>query len=376
MNRLSPILIKSFVLPFYRENAGAFFFFITIMFLCVGPLNGAGVIEYHYSLMTAAFKSQVFTLLICAGWILFARKCSSFVIKKQSDPGYSFFHILTIVDARKRFGLCLQIQLLLFAPVLIYGSIFVITGAYQHYFITPVALTLCMVLCCVIPAIRQMDQLNYLRKRRVISWHPFNRASVLHSYPFILLRFIFGSQKWVFVAIKIFTCGVLYGMALNNSPDDYDINFPFLFFNFGVMANGYIVYKLRVFEETYLLFYRNMPVSLIKRFLQYVIIYAILLIPEWIIIITLTPFHLTPHDAWNVGLSAFGVLLFINSLYFLDDFSMKAYLRALLVVLCVEYFFVIADALSVLYPLLFITAALIFFTNYYSFEKAHGQIGS
>jgi hypothetical protein len=164
-------------------------------------------------------------------------------------------------------------------------------------------------------------------------------------------------------------------MASNIVATDYDTTFPFLFFQFGVLANGIIVYRVRVFEETQLVLYRGMPVTSLKRWLQYALLYGLLLLPEFAVLTVLTPAHLRVADGWTFGLCAYSVLLLLNSVSFLEDFTMKGYLRVVLVILCAVYFFVISDSLHALFMLFFVMSAGIFFTSYYLFEKNRGQIG-
>lgn len=370
------ILIKSFVKQFYRENAGLFLFFITVMFLCVGPLNGAGLIEYHYSLIMGMLESIQFLLIVYALWLLYARKCLAFVMKKQFDPQYAFTYLLNSIGGRRRFGVLAMAYILLLAPIILYGLVVVVIAFYHHLYLRGAGTLCCLLLLFLAVTLWHAYQMNYAEKRPFVSWRPFSFLVRINTYPVILFSHICRRQAWLFTGIKIFTCGVLFTMARNNISGDYDIGYPFLFFNFGVMSNGIIVYRLRLFEETHLLFYRAMPVTLLRRWLNYALVHAVLLIPEWITIIALAPVHLHIDDAWRLGLCAYSVLLLLNAIYFLDDFSMKGYLRVLLVILCLEYFFVIAGALTAQYIIFFAAGIAIFFTGYYRFEKSGGQIGS
>ena len=51
MNINKKILIKSIVKPFYRQHAGMLIFLFLITFGAVGVVDGAGILDFHYSLI-------------------------------------------------------------------------------------------------------------------------------------------------------------------------------------------------------------------------------------------------------------------------------------------------------------------------------------
>ncbi|MEO8406067.1 MAG: hypothetical protein ABI480_15775 [Chitinophagaceae bacterium] len=103
--------------------------------------------------------------------------------------------------------------------------------------------------------------------------------------------------------------------------------------------------------------------------MDYLVIYAILFIPECITIVMLTPDHLHVADAVNYVFTGFALVLLLNSISFLQDFTMVEYLKAILVVMCVQYFFVLSNTLTLICLIYFLLAWVIFYAGYYSFEK-------
>ena len=59
MSQPGKILFKSFIRPFYKENAGVFIFVFMMMFFIVNKVDGAGLFEYHYSLILATLTSNI-----------------------------------------------------------------------------------------------------------------------------------------------------------------------------------------------------------------------------------------------------------------------------------------------------------------------------
>lgn len=357
------IFFQSFVKSFYRENAGAILFFLILLIFIVGDLNGAGLVDYHYALIIGLLGNTNFLLLVFFLWFLYTRKCISFVSNVLYKPEYTFLHIFNNFSKAKRFGFFLFTEVLLLLPILLYAILIIVIGWQQHFYFATMLVLGYIVLLCIVAATIPTCLLNNLERKTVRS-SPQKQWGA-SFYPVILIRSV---PKFLWLGIKIFTCGMLYGTAKNNTIHDYDAGMVFWLFNFGIIANGVIVYRIREFEETYLSFYRGAPVSLLKRSLEYSLVFFILLIPEFITLAKLVPVHLHYSDAANFALCSYSLLLLMNSITFLHRFRMKTYLKIILLIACMQFFFLIFGALTTLYLLFFILAMVFFVIGYYRFE--------
>ncbi|MFT4153561.1 hypothetical protein [Parafilimonas sp.] len=363
------ILSRSLVKRFYKENAGLFVFVFTMMFFIVSKVDGAGLYEYHYSLVTGMLRSKVFLLLVFFLWFLYTRKYAVFISGAISSPYYSFFNLYNQLNIAHRFRLFFATGILLLLPVILY-SIFICFVGFQQHLYWPVGLSMgyLLLLCCLTAGwhIHLLDNANKtanpaVRKKRSLP--------VLSAYYFTLLRFVAGKQINIWTGIKVFTCGVLYLTARNNNTIDRDLSMPYLFYSLGILANGILIFRVRIFEESYLSFYRMLPVSLERRLLQYALFYFFLLIPECITVSALTPAHLNSIDAINFILSGFSLLLLMHSFSFLKNFSIKDYIALLFVIFLIEYILLITLAPCYMYIIFFIMAIIIFYSRYYKFES-------
>lgn len=365
------ILFRTLVKPFYAENKGVLVFIFTMMFFIVSEQSGAGLYEYHYSLVTGMLSNYIFLLFVLFVWLLYARKCVAFVSNKLDMPEYNFLHILNSLSKAKRIRLFFLVEIWLMMPIIIYSIFITFNGLQQHFYIPLLITIIFLALLCLAPAIWYTFLLNNPQKFQLFSNQ--NKASLsllIPTYQVILLRFISNKQKIIWIGIKVFTCGILYLVARNNTSTEYDAPFAFMFFNFGILANGVIIYRIREFEESYLSSYRGLPITLLKRFLEYSLFYFLLLIPEFFTGIILTPNHLHYIDAINFSLCGYSLLLLMNSITFLQNFSMKDYLKILLLIFCVEFIFLMAFGLTVLYCFFLIFAFALFFKAYYRFEQS------
>jgi hypothetical protein len=341
-------------------------FFYTVMLLAVGHLDGFGVLHYHYTLIIGMLQNTDTFLLVCFAWLLYQLKCLTFVIRTLQQPTSQFLYVINGLPGLQRFGLTLLMMTVLFLPMGWYGWLIIGVAWYQHdYTYAIVLFTYMLLFCCVCAA----WVVHALRFPGNPSYRISRFSRILTRYPGLLIRFVVEKQKVLFITIKLFTCALLYGFARVNDADTYDPQFPFLFFGLAVLSNGILIHRIRSFEETFMEWYRGAPVSQFRRWLEYILVYGILFVPELITIGCLTPVHLHTDDALHYALCGFGLVMLLNSICFLEDFTMKQYLRVILVVLCVQYFFVLSNALTALSILYFILASVIFFNSYYLFEK-------
>lgn len=370
MSYPSKILFQSFVKPFYKENTGLFVFVYTMMFCIVGVVDGAGLFQYHYSLITGMLANWKFLLFVFFAWFLYARKYAVFVSTTLQKPQYAFIHIFNCLDKVKQYELFFKVELWLMLPVLLYTVLIYIIGCWQHYYTPLIYISFYLLLLCMATAAWHVYLLHHLQQKKIVWWQKVNLFPALSaSYPMVLLRFIVRKQTIVWAGIKIYTCGVLYMIARNNSIHDADIVPAFLFFNFGILSNGILVYRIREFEETYLMFYRGAPVSLVKRFLQYAFFYFVLLVPEFITAGMLVPAHLAYADAICISLCGYSLLLLMNSITFIQNFSTKEYVKILIMLFFIACIFLPSFGLTSLYLFFLTVAMLTFFKSYYQFEK-------
>jgi len=362
------MLFRSLVGPFYKENISLLFFLFIVMIGVVGEDNGAEIWQYHYSLALAMLQNAGYLLFVFAAWLLYTRKCALFVSGLLKQPDYSFITGCNSLKKARRFLEFLWVAVWLLLPIVLYGLFVIVYGGVHHFYfpIVVVAVFLCsLCICSALWFVYILDN-RYKEKPAIHLRLPFSS-----SYGMILLRQVAQKQKIMWLAFKLFTCGVLYGIALNNTtPNDYETVSLFLFFNFGVLANGVIVFGLREFEESRLFFYRAVPVPLLRRLAGYALAYFVLLIPEFITTFLLVPVHLHFGDALLFSLCAYGLVLLMNSITFLGNFSRKEYLFLLLMVFCIEYIFLGGIGLSLLCGLLFAAAIAAFLAGYYRFERA------
>jgi hypothetical protein len=369
MNIIHTVLVKSLVKTFYRQHAGLFVFLFIVMFGAVGRVDNAGLLDYHLSLVRAMLGNPFLFLIILFLWFLYAQKSVQYIVSTLRRPDFSFLHMLSLLGRKRLFRLMLWIQFLLFIPIIIYLLIIFIAGFYSHMYLPCLAATVYLFVIWIITA---RWYLFVIQNPGISSSIP--RMVVLFKgmrMPFwgLFLRYIVRNKKLLFSGIKLYSCCILYLMVINQTKVEYDLSMITLFFSLGILGHGLLIHQLRDFEETRLTFYRSLPVTMLHRFAQYTILYIVLLLPEIITIILLTPKYLHVKDAVIFFLLAYSVLLFLNSLLFIEFYPMKDYLKITFCIFFVLFLSVLTVTLPLLCLVFFLSSAGIFFWRYYRFER-------
>ncbi len=369
MNITRTILIKSFVRPFYRQHAGLFAFLFIVLFGAVGMVDGAGLQDFHFSLIQGMLKNTFLFLLVFLVWFLYSKKTEQFIFNTMRRPDFSFLHMLSRVENKKLYGWLLWTQFLIFLPIVCYIMIIFTEGIYLHAYVACILILLYLIVIIGISAGKYLDFIQnpgkYVTVRSGVNRWKANGT----PYWTMFIRYIGNNKKFLFAGIKLYSCVVLYGMVANQTLIKYDLTMIFLFFSFGILGHGLLIRQFRILEEERLSFYRTLPISFLDRFSQYALLYFILLIPEFITIAILTPKYLHIPDALAFCFFAYSALLFLNSLLFIQFFKMQDYLKILLSLYLVIYLAVLAKVRLSLCIILFLSSLVIYFKRYYQFER-------
>jgi hypothetical protein len=369
MNITRTILIKSFVKPFYRQHAGLFVFLFIILFGAVGMVDGAGLRDFHFSLIQGMLKNIFLFLLVFLVWFLYSKRTEQFIFNTLKRPDFSFLHMLSRIENKKLFGWLLWTQFLIFLPIVFYIMIIFTEGIYLHAYLACILILIYLIAIIGLSAGRYFAFIQNPGKYTVFHKGMFTRKAGGISYSKLFIRHILKSKKLLFAGIKIYSCIMIYGMVANQTLIKYDLTMIYLFFSIGILGHGILIRQLRSLEEERLRFYRTLPISLFERFTQYTLLYFILLIPEFITIAVLTPKYLHFRDAFEFCFFSYSVLLFLNSLLFIQFFRMQDYLKILLSIYLVIYLAVLTKVQLLLCIILLLSSIVIFINRYYQFER-------
>ena len=367
MNNARSILIKTLVKPYYQQNAGLFSFLVFIMFFAVGRANEAGLLEYHYSLIQGMMINPEIFIIVLLAWCFYAKKCEQFIYITLHKKEFAFLQTLSLLKPRRAYGLMLLVQCLLFLPILLYVLIIVAVG-FHNQWNTQVTLILVfnLVLCTVLARwylhlIQNPGSTFYILRWRL-------PTIGTNTYWTIVVRYVFTRRKMLFSIIKIYDCCFLYFLIRNLTPQDHDLSMIVLFYSFGLLGHGVLIHKIRSLEESSLTYYKGLPVSLTRRWGQYLVVYLILFSPELLTISLQTPKYLSLTEALLFSFFGYNILLLMNSLLFIKAFKMVDYLKIVTGIYFIIFIAVLTGVLKEMSVISLLVAYVIFTTRYYKYE--------
>jgi len=365
MTRATKISSRVISIPFYQRHAGLFLFIFIIMF---GVVQGQQLLSYHLRLIYAMLDSTPFMSVVCFIWFLYALKCIQFVLKTFSEPQHQFLYVLAALTKRRQFYSLFSTQLTVYLPVIIYSAIVagvaflsgkVYAGLFTLFF---------NLLVCILSTFIYQRKLNNPDPEVMFFLDHIIRFQYKRPYALFFISQLFNEMKVIFVVTKFFSAIIIIAFLRGFFIETYDSRVVMLGFLAGLVAHCVMVFEFRKFEESYLGFYRNLPLSHIKRFLTYVMMYALVLLPEWIIFIAAIPDTLHPLDAAWLPFFGIGFLLLLHCLLYNRNINMDRYMPWVFAVTSVLFFLILYKVYLII-NLLLLVLSVIFMTKwYYQFE--------
>lgn len=361
MNPVQTVLLKSIIIPFYRSHAGLLMVVFLIMF---GTVESNQLVNYHRSLIEGMFTSPAFMLSVCAVWALYSLKILQFTLSLLRQADYQFLNNLMLISRFKAFAQILIITAIAFLPVLVYTVFIYLIGISQHYYLSSVGILLFqLALCCLNAAII----LGFLRTRHKFSGQllKFRIPNIRGRIGFYVFHFM-SEGKIALLISKAFSLTLLYVVLEVTEPGD-DFRIVGLTWVFVLLAHAFLVLKLRVFEDRYLLWIRNMPISMFRTISLYFILYAALLIPELILCIRMVG---SVFEFTMLGLLAGAMLMAIHAYVLKPGRNPDQFSVFLFWLLIVSFTLVLSKLIILLILALGVSAGIRIAKRYYEYEPS------
>ncbi|MEZ0486999.1 hypothetical protein [Fibrella aquatica] len=303
------VLTKTLVYPFYRQNAGLLWM---TGLLAGGFMRG----DDHIALATYAVSSALVLSLYVAIWLLYTLLATRFAVGMINRYDV-LLHLRLFSPIQKWAGLGIA-QLLLMGPAVAY-ALFVgrIAGQEKQIWaivaiISGLLLLWAAGLSWYEYALRHPNPVS-----RWMAWVNRLRRYVRTPYSLFYFRHLVNQEATLFWRTKLGTGLVWIGILKLYATDHYRINlfrtpdYDLRLIGLGALLVGLghatVVYEHYRFEHRWLSIYRNIPVANWRRWAGYVGQFALLLLPEALLLL----YHLpVDQPLWrSLGAWVFGVSL-------------------------------------------------------------------
>jgi len=362
MSTTLSILQKVLVNHFYRLNAGLFMFVFYVLF---GLPQDAG--GFHISIATMIVENQPFLWLVFAIWLLYNFKCIDYICKHLQEPEQLFLSSLENTGFFKCYMYLVYVQCMVYLPVAAY-SVFLAVIALNNteYLSAVIIIVYVMLMILSAPLLYQV----VLQRR----WSGLQiRLPVLMRLPkpFFLIPvfYIVKHRKQMLLISKFFSLGVLWLFIKEFNPDHYDIRPSLLCFLLAAVANSTIVFDIRNFEEAHLYISRNFPFSLVKRFVNAMLMYAVLLVPEMLFIWKGYPVYFNLFDFLQLASASVALLCLLHVCLLIQNTTMETYIKIVFGIAMSLFFIILYNPGIILSLFLLLVAFAIFHAYYYDYEK-------
>jgi hypothetical protein len=346
------------------QNTG---FFLVLFYLLFGVVNSGNLLNYHKSLMLGFLGNYPFLLLVLLLWTSYALKCTGFILKTFQTQGYDFLYpTLGSIGKPARRRMWLGLHAAIYLPVLVYAAIAVIVALQRHYYLPAAIIVALNIANCVWPLplyerkLVQPDILFFTgHMQRWLNRH-FTKPPVL-----FFLYELFTNFPQRILSTKLFSAGVLWLTFLIMAQGNY---FDLRGLQLGVMVSVLVHMQLmvhhRAFDDTYLNFMENLPISLFTHYMRQVGVYVLMFLPEMVIITVHAYTKTSAAGLLTVFATALSLLVLFRVLLYFPKMNPEIHVRYTLLTSFIVLFMVLGHYEWLAIALLQAASAIIFFKKY------------
>ncbi|UZR95768.1 hypothetical protein [Chondrinema litorale] len=284
MKPVLKVLLKLIVAQFYKINGGFFLFWFIFLFGIIPPQY---LIQYHYSLIQAQITSLDMTAISSILWLFYAAKCVLAAEKIIERYQSSFLHLLQQLTSKKLLTSLGIVHFLIFFPVSAYIILLVIIALLQGHYIQSGYFLFFVIGVTVVNIIRIKNTLLNSHKAQKQNFYFLSKlipSQKTINLNFFLLLYILEKRKINFLLLKTLTFGAFYLFFT-----DFYVNLDEGYFISVLLLAGYInsvlIFYIHKHHEEKLNFLRNLPISLTRRFLVFIITSICLFLPELVVML-------------------------------------------------------------------------------------------
>jgi hypothetical protein len=365
MRSVHSVFFKSVVGPFYQRHAGLFLVFFLLMFGVVPPQN---LLSYHQKLLEAFLGDSVLRIIVFACWLLYAFKCIQFVLQELEKKEMEFLFEANALNKPQRFFASFIALQWILLPIFMYALIAVISALNFSMYGEAFQVIVYSILLSMLSAFVVDYKISHGHDAGLSRSINFLSLRVSKPYVVIILMQVLNDLKIVFFITKLLSIICIYIALAFCDKGVYDIRVMMLGLLFSMIAHVTLLFELRKFEETKLLYMRNTHQAVFKKYVQYFLVVTILLLPEVLVLLNAPPEKIVWQQVPVLFIFCASMLLsFVASFYKLPFNKDKSIISPTYIVLVV-FFLILYKVIALIIAGLFLYSVYLLHKNYYRFE--------
>lgn len=360
-------LRKIFVDGFYRTHAGMLVFIFVILVSYCLFINTLGTVRpdqidfWQFFFTISLVSNPLMMTFYLIGSSLYAYKSLKYVLSQLALPQQEFlYYSFTSSTRKQQFMAWCVVQTYIFIPVLCYTLYAITIGIVFGYYLISIGILLFQLLLILISACIYLKESNRLIEANKPNW--LIRIGRKWNKPvFLLYTFqVFNQSKLGYVLTKALSWVLISSVFLVFTDLKDNSRLLMLITSCIVVAHVVLIYQEKIFNDRYLSFLLNFPLTKKKVFFSFCLNYLVLLLPEicWIF----TNFGIL--IAFGLIAFAFSAILLFRNLLLLNAIQIKGFLIRVFSLFFLFYVFIMFGFGLILIPLNVIVAWTVFKRNY------------
>ncbi|MBE9463588.1 hypothetical protein ACFP1I_11705 [Dyadobacter subterraneus] len=367
---MTRILLKTFAAGFYKVHAGLLLtlfvtLFINFFFTNVlnqTHLNKEQILLNNLKLVLTSVSNPVAMGILFVIWLGYTIKSCQYVSAQLALNQYQFmFYSCNAMSLKKQFLSWFIIQSVISIPILALGFFAMGVGIAFHYFFIPILIPVYQMILLSGSAFYYTRLVNNLTEKKSEPYIP----DLIRKFPkpvfSLFLYQIIYRFKLTFAITKVISAIVIIGMYVLFPDNKNDIRIAGISILSVIAAHTVLIYQSNEFERSYLSFCRNFPLSKKKMYLQFVLLYLLLILPEIILFFFLN----TPLIAVRISILGLSFALLLRTILYHQNPKMGSYLKKVFGLFIFSALIVMFGGLSFLTVLCVGVSVFIFDRRYY-----------
>ena len=336
------LLINSLVKEFYQQHAG---FFLVGIYILFGVVEPSQLIGYQKALLLAGISSPYGVMIVFVSWLLYTVKVHFFIKQRLALAKYSFIKEIGGLEKNVQLKLWLKLYFVILLPVLIYVLLLIGLGFQHHFFksVIGIMVVFSALTSSLVWFTYQSVTFSFLNQKKKQLSVGIKIKRPFFSWP---LFYLFNEQPIMLFMCKVLSLVFFKSMLWMFADVGNDIRILLIALLASVLCHAVLNFTLLKFETEYLNFGKSLPISIWKRLRNWILVFGIILVPEWILLITSSHY-----DLYSIGIGfLFGLagLFFLLTILYIVKLNMDNYLKWLLF-----FFFIVMWAILANYYLSF-----------------------
>lgn len=300
MTSIFHVINRCVVIEFYKQNA-AFFGLILLVFF------GFIKASEHIAIGSFLMASPVALFYLYGIWILYAFKVLLFVLPTIKKKENQFLEAYILLPYKLKITSASLAAFALLIPIAAYTTFLMLIGIPHGFYLSVFSLVSSLIVILASISFLLIKKLSQLPHET--SFTQFSLFKKFTKPPFLFfIEHLLRKEIVLLFLTKLYVCALIIGTSLLYSTDSFDLRVLTTGVLFAFTGNMAIVHKYAWFQYHKMAYFRNLPQSLGQLFTRQSITFALLLLPECIVLFRHYPIE--PHIYDIVGILLFGFSIY------------------------------------------------------------------